>query len=450
MLSSSRKLGDTLGLPTVAIVGRANVGKSTLLNVLSGTRLAITNERAGTTRDRVTAQAEWRGQTFTLIDTAGLDLGASELEQQISAFAAAAAEAADLVMFVIDIQADITPADLEVARLLRKYAAQVLLVANKADHRTDPGSAANIARLGFGQPFVTSATSGRGTGDLLDAITKRLPRAKPEPRSDTRVALVGQPNVGKSSLVNAIAQRDVVIVSDAPGTTRDATSTVIQHGKKEYVLLDTAGLTRPGKRRNIEYVAALRSIAMIRAADVCLFMLDATKPITNADKRVASYIAEASKPCVLILNKSDLTKSEQRADIEEHVAAHLPLLSWAPRIMLSAKKLKPKLLEQVWDHVDEAVRTYQISLDKAALRTFAKQVLAGQPIALAWGNKSARLKNFEQTGTGPPTFTLTVDEPRAVGKTYLRFVENRLREQFDLFGSPLRISLNRGKLARSR
>jgi GTP-binding protein len=431
----------------VAVVGRANVGKSTLFNRLVGKPLAVTSEIAGTTRDRVSADVDWQGHSFTLVDTGGLDVGKSLLEQKVIEQAEIAIAEADVILFVVDIREGVLATDQSVARRLHKSNKPVLLVTQKADQRSAWSQAEDFRTLGLGSPYLVSGVTGMGTGDLLDAIVEKLPRLeKTDTPRATTFAFVGRPNVGKSSLVNALIGMEKTIVSEIPGTTRDTTSSLLEREGKQYLLLDTAGIIRPGKRERLERYAALRTLRTLREADVCLFLLDANVRLTAADKRVARHVLDARRPTIIVANKIDLVDEKNHEQLLKHISAGLPLLDWAPLITVSA--LEKTGLDEIFTQADIAQANFKRNIPEEELELFVQKNIAPHFIARAKGSISAKLETIRQVSVMPPRFALYVNDPRAVHFSYLRFVENRLRSRFDFTGSPLQILVKKSRLDR--
>ncbi len=433
---------------TVAIVGRPNVGKSALFNRLVGQRLAIVEATAGVTRDRLYALAEWRGRAFTLVDTAGIDPDADrerpagEIAFATSRQAEAAAQEADLVLFTVDALAGRRSLDEDVARILRATRRPVVLVANKAE---SPAAAASVhaefASLGFGEPIAVSAIHGEGTGDLLDRIVDALPERPETPveADQLAVAIVGRPNVGKSSLLNALLGEERSLVSDVPGTTRDVVDTILRRRDRTFRLLDTAGMRKkPEALGAIEYYAALRAIAAISRCDVALLVFDALQGVTAQDRRLAGIILEEGKGLIIVGNKWDLAR-EQGGDFSQGELANaigdmLPFARFAPVTFLSAKthrrlgSLLP-LVEQVASNLDRRVPTPQLN---AIVRD---AVLAHPPPAVA--GRVLRVYYGTQPETHPPLFVFHCNDPSLVQASYERFLENTLRRHFDFSGVPI-------------
>jgi GTP-binding protein len=433
---------------TAAIVGRPNVGKSALFNRLIGRRLAIVEATAGVTRDRLYALAEWRGRTFTLVDTAGIDPDAGRLRpgDEIAAATArqaeAAAQQADIVIFVVDAQAGRHPLDDDVARILRNTRRPVILVANKAESLDATAAVyAEFASLGFGVPVAVSAIHGEGTGDLLDRIVELLPARDemPAPPDELALAIAGRPNVGKSSLINALLGEERALVSEVPGTTRDAVDTLLHRRDRTLRLIDTAGvLKKPEAHGAIEYYAALRSIAAIARCDIALLLFDSTAGVTAQDRRLAGMIIEERKGLIIVGNKWDLAL-EQSGEFSQGELANaiydlIPFARFAPITFLSAKTHRRlgslmRLVDQVAANLDRRVPT-------PMLNSVVRDAVLTHP-APAIGGRMLRVFYASQPQTHPPLFVFHVNDPSLVQPSYERFLEHTLRNHFDFTGVPL-------------
>lgn len=442
------------GGPTVVIVGRPNVGKSTLVNRLTGRRDAIVQERPGVTRDRTSHQAQWRGESFDLIDTGGWTPGWSGERDPIDIAVAAAAElateSADVVLFVIDVTVGVTEEDAAIAGWLRSAGAPVLLVANKADQPGNPAQMradlADLYRLGLGDPFAVSALHGRGSGDLLDVILDRLRSSgamnRPaDPLPDVPgVALIGRPNVGKSSLFNRLLGSERVLVDDRPGTTRDAVDSLVTfagHDPRTYRFIDTAGLRRKkSKNDTTEYYSTVRTVQALDAAALALLVVDASEPIGEQEQKLARQILDAGRAVVLILNKWDLVDEDRRERISIERDRLLNFLDFAPLVRVSA--LTARGLTRLPDQMDIALAQWSRRIPTAALNEWLARVTSAQSPPMVAG-RSVRVRYITQVATGPPTFRVftTADlEP-----AYLRFMERRLREEFGFDGTPLHLGV---------
>jgi GTP-binding protein len=434
--------GPKIRPATVAIVGRPNVGKSALFNRLVGRRLAIVDDTPGVTRDRLYALAEWRGRTFSIIDTAGIDLGSSDaFAEQTRAQAQIAANDADAIVFVVDAIDGRTPLDDDVAMIMRKTKRPVILVANKAESdrvRTEiPGE---FARLGFGEPMIVSAIHGEGTGDLLDAIIERLPPESADAAvpDELSLALIGQPNVGKSSLLNALIGEERSIVSPIAGTTRDAIDTVFSYQEHQIRLIDTAGVRKKSNNGEaIEYYSTLRSLSAIARCDVAILLIDGMKGILNADRRLAGIALEERKALIIVANKWDLVREQgefQQSDLIEVIHEQLPFAKFAPVTFLSALtgrrlgSLMP-LVMRIAENLDRRVPTPQ-------LNTVIRDAMLAHPASSTTG-KPVRIYYAAQVATHPPLFLFHCNDPDAIHTSYKRFLDNTLRANFDFEGVPL-------------
>ena len=429
---------------TVAIVGRPNVGKSALFNRLIGKRLAIVEDTPGVTRDRLYALADWRGRTFTLVDTAGIDPDAARdsIESKTRQAAEAAAADADVILFVVDGGEGLNPLDDDVVRILRRTRRPVVLAANKVESpRVRDALPGEFAQLGLGEPYAVSAIHGEGTGDMLDAIVERLPPRGDilEPAGDEfAVALIGQPNVGKSSLLNALINEERALVSDVPGTTRDAIDSVFPYHDRTIRLIDTAGLRRkPTIHGSIEYYASLRSLAAIARSDITLLLIDAMQGPLAQDRRLAGMVIEERKGLILVANKWDLVREQgsySHAELTEAIYEQLPFARFAPVVFLSARtgrrlgSLMPVVMK-VAENLDRRIATSRLN---AIVRD---AVLAHPPPAI--GGKVLRIFYAAQVATHPPLFVFHCNDPDLIRASYVRFFENVLRTAEDWTGVPL-------------
>ena len=425
-------------VPVLAVVGRPNVGKSTLVNRILGRREAVVEDVPGVTRDRVPYDADWNGRAFTIVDTGGWDPDARGLAERIAAQAEIAAQLADAVLFVVDATVGITDADEAVVRILRTTKKPVILAANKVDDQRGELEAASLWNLGLGQPYPVSALHGRGSGDLLDAILDALPDAPADrdvvggPR---RVAIVGKPNVGKSSLLNQLAGEDRVVVDDVSGTTVDPVDELVVLGGRTWRFIDTAGIRkRVREASGHEYYASLRTNTAIERAEVAVMIVDASQPITEQDTRIISSVAETGRALVIAFNKWDLVDDERRYYLEREIDRELVQVPWAPRINVAAKT--------GW-HVDRLVRALDSALDgwetrigTGALNAFLGRLVAEHPHPVR-GGKQPKILFGTQASVAPPTFILFTSGK--LEASYLRFIERRLREEFGFVGSPIHI-----------
>ncbi len=429
---------------TVAIVGRPNVGKSTLFNRLLGRRLAIVDETPGVTRDRLYAVAEWRGRTFDLVDTAGIDVApsdADDITRRTRAQAEIAAREADVIVFVVDAPAGLSPLDEDVVEIMRRTRKPVVLVANKAEsERVRAEIPGEFARLGFGEPHLVSALHGEGTGDLLDAIFERLP-SEAEPvadESELALAIVGRPNVGKSSLVNALLGEERTIVAEAPGTTRDAIDTLFQFHEQRIRLIDTAGIWRRQRHHGaIEYYSSLRSLGAIERCNIAILVIDAMAGILDQDRRLAGIIAEERKGLIIAGNKWDLVRELgefQQAELIEAIREQLPFATFAPVTFLSA--LTRRRLGSLMPLVMKVATNLERRVPTARLNSVIRDAIYAHPPP-ARGGKPLRIYYGSQVATHPPKFLFHCNDPELVPASYRRFLENTLRAEFDFEGVPL-------------
>lgn len=432
--------------PKVAVVGYPNVGKSSLVNRLSGTRTAVVHETPGVTRDRNEVPCEWNGRRFTLIDTGGMDmLDPDPLAQSIRDQAQAAMADAEVAVFVVDAQAGLRPGDEELADLLRRWDKPVLLAANKIDSPKDIPLAAEFYALGLGDPIPVSATQGLGTGDLLDAIVERLPDVEVEEEDDDtiRLALIGRPNVGKSSLVNRFLRSDRVIVSDIPGTTRDAIDLPMEVDGRRVIIVDTAGMRRQSKvREAVEYYTTLRSQRAVERADVALVICDAHDGITSQDLRIAELAMRAGCATALVLNKWDIAPMSEEDLLHERARAEQKL-RLRPKVLtasaVSGRNVERLLREAIalGDRMRTRIPTPQLN------RFLSELVEERQPPASHGGR--LRLLYVTQYETNPPRFSVHVNKRDRVTRDYAYFLENRLRARFGLDGIPLIIDFKERK-----
>jgi GTP-binding protein len=418
-------------LGTVAIIGFPNVGKSTLVNRLTGSRAAVVHEQSGVTRDRKELICEWGMSRFLLIDTGGVDIAdQSPLTQSIGAQARQAVDEADLVLFVVDARAGVTPGDEEVADILRRSRKPVLLIANKIDDPAQDSLALELHRLGLGEPLPISALHGHGTGDLLDRIVADLPGVGREeiPESAIRVAILGRPNVGKSSLLNAILGRERVIVSDTPGTTRDAIDTVFQRGDRTFVFVDTAGMRRKRRhRQGVEYYSELRALDAAERADIALVLVDTSEGFVEQDLTVADVARKAQDSTIVVLSKWDVTTlgiEDVRPELERRLRQRPPHVAVSTKTGRGIERLLDMIERQFDKHISR-VPTAELNRFLADL-----QERRQTPVRIFYG---------AQVTTRPPRFRFTVNNRRLVTRDYAYWVENQLREEFDLQGVPVTI-----------
>jgi GTP-binding protein len=426
---------------TVAIVGFPNVGKSTLVNRLTASRAAVVHEQPGVTRDRKELLCEWRGKRFLLIDTGGVDIAdPSPITRSVVEQARAAVAQADLVLFVVDAQAGVTPGDEELAEILRAAHKPVLLIANKVDDPVDETSALEFHRLGLADPFAISAAHGHGTGDLLDVIVDALPGRAPAPVGDEaiRVAILGRPNVGKSSLLNALLGEERVIVSETPGTTRDAIDTVLRRDDRTFVLVDTAGLRRKRRQRQgIEYYSELRALQAAERADIALVLVDASEGLVDQDLTVADTARKAQCSTLVVLSKWDISTigiEDVRPRLEQRLRQRPPIMT------ISAKTGRG--IPRVLDRVQELFTKYSGRIATAELNRFLSELRqVREPPSR--NRKRLNLLFGTQTRSRPPRFRFFVNDPALITRDYGYWVENQLRDRFELQGVPVAIDFVR-------
>ncbi|HEY3315150.1 MAG TPA: ribosome biogenesis GTPase Der [Bacillota bacterium] len=432
--------------PVVAIVGRPNVGKSALFNRLLQQRLAIVESEPGVTRDRIYATAEWSGRGFTLVDTGGIEVTADHgIHDLTRRQAQLAIQEADVVLMVVNGREGLLPADQEVAEELRRAGPrQVIVVVNKVD---DPAQMKNLYEfyglgLGLGDPMAVSAAHGLGIGDLLDRILTLLPEGEAEAGDESvnRVAVVGRPNVGKSSLVNAILGEERVIVSDIPGTTRDAIDVGVVRGGSRYIFIDTAGMRRKGRIEHpVERYGVIRALRAVDRADVALILIDAVEGLTEQDKKIAGYVFEAGRASIVVINKWDLFEDKSDEGVKAFVDGvrwGLPFMSYSPILMISARtgQRVPKILETV----DRVAGEYSRKIPTPDLNRLLRDAVTVSPPPAERG-KRLKIYYATQGGTRPPTFLLFVNDPDLLYYTYRRYLENRLREAYGFDGTPIRL-----------
>ncbi len=433
------KQRNLLGLPTVAVIGRPNVGKSTLVNRMIGRREAIVEDTPGVTRDRVKYEAEWNGRRFFLIDTGGWEVKPEGISEKITAGAEAAIKESDLVMFVVDAQVGALDEDQSLVDLLRKSGKKVILVGNKIDNAEDESDGYALWNLGLGEPHFVSALHGRGSGDLLDFLISQLPEVGTAQVDDgyRRVALVGRPNVGKSSLLNVLAGSPRVLVDDAEGTTRDAVDELIDFGGSTWRFIDTAGIRRRAHQASgTDYYASLRTSIALERAEVALVIFDASQILTEQDIRIVSMADEAGKALVIVMNKWDLVDEERQLVLDREIERQLERYPWAQRVNLSAKtgwhrdRLAPALRT--------ALNNWEKRIPTAKLNAFLGELVGANPPPVR-GGKQPKIKFATQASTCPPKFVIFANG--FLENAYRRFIERRLREVFGFDGTPIEVAV---------
>ena len=430
-------------LPVVAIVGRPNVGKSTLVNRIAGGRQAIVEAQPGVTRDRKELVAEWAGRHFRVVDTGGWLAGGGDLAQEVSRQAERAVAQADVIVLVVDVTVGITEEDARVASLLRRAGPPAVVVVNKVDDGSRESDAWTFTQLGLGDPHVVSALHGRGSGDLLDAVVAALPppaatESPPEGEADAglfSIAIVGRPNVGKSTLFNRLVGDERAVVHDEPGTTRDSIDTVIETEDGPLRFVDTAGMRRRSRvDEPTEYYSLVRALESVDRADAALFVIDATEGVTHQDQRLAERVDAAGTAAIVVLNKWDLTDADQRRDVLEQAADRLSFLGYAPVVKVSA--LTGRNLRHVLPALREAEQAYHRRVPTAALNRVVTDAQQRQPPPVV-RKRRPRVLYATQGASDPPTFTFFATHE--LPATYLRYLEHRIRDAFDLGPTPVKI-----------
>ncbi|MFJ4681276.1 MULTISPECIES: ribosome biogenesis GTPase Der [unclassified Kitasatospora] len=437
-------LDGTGPLPVLAIVGRPNVGKSTLVNRIIGRREAVVEDRPGVTRDRVSYEAMWAGRRFKVLDTGGWEIDVLGLDAMVAAQAELGIEQADAVLFVVDAKVGATDTDDALVRLIRRSGKPVVLCANKVDGPSTEAEAAYLWSLGLGEPYPVSALHGRGSGDLLDAVLAVLPEAPPQlfgdgyaPGGPRRVALIGRPNVGKSSLLNKVAGEDRVVVNELAGTTRDPVDELIELGGKTWKFIDTAGIRRRvHQTAGADFYASLRTSAALDKAEVAVVLVDASETLAEQDTRIISMAVEAGRAVVIAYNKWDQLDEERRFYLEREIERDLVQVQWAPRVNVSAKT--GRHMEKLVPAIETALAGWETRIPTARLNAFLGELVAAHPHPIR-GGKQPRILFGTQAGTRPPRFVLFASGFLEAG--YRRFVERRLREEFGFEGTPISISV---------
>lgn len=431
----------------VAIIGSPNVGKSTIFNRIIGTRRSIIDDQPGITRDRLYASASWLTKEFRVIDTGGIEIASRPFQEQIRAQAQIAMEEADVIVYVVDGQVGVTNDDREIAKLLYKSNKHIILVANKIDDITKIADIYEFTSLGLGEPIAVSGAHGIGIGDLLDRIVKLLPdnQASKFDEKEIVFSIIGRPNVGKSSLSNAILGQNRVIVSDIEGTTRDAIDTKFVRDDKNYVVIDTAGLKKRGRiYEAVDKYAALRALAAIERSEIVMLIIDAEQGITEQDKHVVGYAMELDKAIILVVNKWDIVPRSQTAmsEFTKKVRKEFKFLEYAPIVFVSAKD--KSRIDSIFKALDMVNEAYGRRIQTSVLNEIIQDAQVMNPAPFFEGG---RLKIFfaNQVDVRPPTFVLFVNQPKHAHFSYMRYIENRLRESFSFDGTPIKIVLRARK-----
>ncbi|MFT8347834.1 ribosome biogenesis GTPase Der [Clostridium saccharoperbutylacetonicum] len=437
-----------MGKPIVAIVGRPNVGKSTLFNRLAGKRISIVQDTPGVTRDRVYAEAEWLSYNFTMIDTGGIEPERDDIiVKQMRRQANIAIETADVIVFIVDGKEGLTPADNEVASMLRKSKKPVVLVVNKVDSLKDEDNAWEFYNLGIGDPVTISASQGLGLGDMLDKVVEGFDKSIFEEEEDEyiRIAMIGKPNVGKSSLINKLLGEDRVIVSDVPGTTRDAIDSYLETEEGKFILIDTAGLRRKSKvKEEIERYSVVRTYAAIERADVCILMIDATEGVTEQDEKIIGYAHEMRKAIMVIVNKWDLVEKDDKTldKFKKELQGNLKFLSYAEYLFISA--LTGQRTNKVLRMAKYCYDNYNKRVSTGILNdVISKAILMKEPPVV--GIKRMKIYYATQVATRPPKFVFFVNDESARHFSYERYLENQLRDSFDFKGTGIQVEYRQRK-----
>ncbi|MDF2882375.1 MAG: small GTP-binding protein [Clostridiaceae bacterium] len=434
--------------PIVAIVGRPNVGKSTLFNKLAGKRISIVEDIPGVTRDRIYAQAEWLKYNFTMIDTGGIEPESGDvILSQMRRQAQIAIETATVIIFIVDGKEGLTPADKEVAQMLRKSNKPVVLVVNKIDNLKDEGNAYEFYNLGIGDPVTISASQALGLGDMLDKVVSYFDENEnyDDEEENIKIAFVGKPNVGKSSLINKLLGEERVIVSEVPGTTRDSIDSYIETEEGKFTLIDTAGLRRKSKvKEQIERYSVIRTYTAIERADVCILMIDSTEGISEQDEKIIGYAHEMSKAIMVVVNKWDLIEKDTKTMdfFKKNLQYNLSFMPYAPYLFISAKS--GQRVQKVLQVAKECFNNYNKRIKTGVLNDIiSRAVMMKEPPIIS--TKRLKIYYATQTGTKPPTFIFFVNDPSTIHFSYQRYLENQLRESFDFSGTGIKMEFRERK-----
>tara|TARA_Y100000590_G_scaffold449826_1_gene588586 strand:+ start:2987 stop:4315 length:1329 start_codon:yes stop_codon:yes gene_type:complete len=435
--------------PVVAVLGRPNVGKSTLFNRIVGGHVAIVDDSPGVTRDRNFHMTDWAGHHFYLVDTGGVTEGSNEqLDNAIQEQAYAAMAEADLIIFIVDGKSGVHPLDKHLAEILRKGSSPVLLVVNKMDNLPEDQNHLDFWSLGIGDPIPVSAISGKGSGDLLDLIVSKLPdqhKEEKEEKDNIRIAVVGKPNVGKSSFVNRLFGKERSVVSEIPGTTRDPIDSQLRYNNKALIFVDTAGLRRQSRiKESIEYYSTLRTAKVVREADVCLVLVDATEPIHVQDLKIIEQAWEAGAGLIIIVNKWDLIdKDHQTAlEFEKELKDRAPFLKWIPTIFTSA--ISGQRVRKCLDMILEIQKERNRRITTSEVNEALERILLHQPPPHSRGRR-VKIRYGTQVSVAPPTFIFFTNLPKALPDHYIRYVHNNLRDRWGFIGTPIRIRFKENK-----
>ena len=429
-------------LGVVAIIGSPNVGKSTIFNRIVGRRRAIVDDQPGVTRDRLYENAEWLDREFRIIDTGGIEIANRPFQEQIRMQATLAIDEADVILFVVDGKKGLSNDDRMVAKLLYKCKKPVILAVNKIDNNTMIANASEFYALGLGEPIPTSGEHGIGIGDILDKIVKHLPKEEAEDFGDAiTFSIIGRPNVGKSSLVNALLKKERVIVSNIVGTTRDSIDTFFNRDGQDYVVIDTAGLKKRGKiYESVDKYSMLRALAAVDRSEIVLLVINADEGIIEQDKHVVSYAVENKKAVIIVVNKWDLVKREQntQAEFEKKIRKEFQFLEYAPIVFVSAKTSAK--VDNIFAKIKQVHEAYDTHISTSLLNDVIQDA---QTMNEAPDFNGGRLKIYfaNQANSCPPTFVLFVNKPKYAHFSYLRYIENRLRDSFNLDGTPIELVL---------
>jgi len=425
--------------PIVAIVGRQNVGKSTLLNRLAGKRTAIVADMPGTTRDRVFTDITWQDASFTLVDTGGLEVRpSSAIAQRVKEQVKVAVAEADVIIFLVDSEAGVVPADLEIAQILRRSDKPVILAVNKSDNPKRESEAVEFYEMGLGEPLAISAYHGRGTAELLDRVGVLLPiPQKPETGAEImKLAIVGRPNVGKSTLLNSLLGEERAIVDKTPGTTHDATNSLLDFRGQNVIVIDTAGIRRRGRwGKGVERYSVIRALRAIDEADIVLLVLDATELLTSQDEHIAGYIQQAARGVIIVVNKWDLAVNQDMVEANRYIRKKLKFMSYAPVVYTSARLGQG--VDRIMPQAFEVYQERQRRMPTTEVNSVVQQAVKAHNLPRK-GKKQLKILYATQAEIAPPTFVFFVNDPSLVHFSYQHYLENRLRQSFGFTGTPLR------------